>query len=131
MVTDGALSLTGPGTSKTGYSPVFGSDWKPLRYGKKSTASEVVPVPSAIAVPWTGFSGAGGLVGTGGVAVLTGEIAGPVLVVTALVRRPHQLFSAFTGVVVLAVVPSRPTLKTPYALSVMLSRSSVLAPAPS
>src|SRR4051812_44090718 len=104
-VTSGPVSLIGPGTSKTGYSPVFGSDWKPLRNGKKSTASDVVPVPSGVAVPLTGFSG-----GTGFVVV--GEIAGPVLVDGPL-RMPHQLFSALTGVVVLAVVPSRATLITP------------------
>ena len=32
-VTEGATSLTGPGTSKTANSPVCGSDWKPLRNG--------------------------------------------------------------------------------------------------
>src|SRR3954471_19794281 len=98
----------------TGNSPLFGSDWKPLRNGKKSTASDVVAVPSASAAPLTGFSGGAGLV--------AGEIAGPGLTARAVVRRPHQLFSAFTGAAVLAVVPSSWTLKTPYELSVRLSR---------
>src|SRR5690242_3053405 len=106
MVTVGATSLTLPGTSKIANSPVFGSDWMPARNGKKSTASDVVAVPSGVAVPLTGFSGTGGLV--------VGEIAGPVLVGFALARRPHQLFSALTALVPVAGVrPSRPTLKTP------------------
>src|SRR3954453_8077573 len=95
-------------------SPVFGSDWKPLRNGKKSTALDDCPLPSATGAPLTGFSGIGGLGG--------GERGGPVfprggwlvwLPVGGSVPTPHQLFSALTGTAVFAVAPSRVALNTP------------------
>src|SRR4051812_17919804 len=72
--TVGAASSTGIGAVRTGYSPLVGSDCGPDRYGKKSTALEVVPpeAGSAVETPLTGFSGTCGFV--------VGEIAGPGLV---------------------------------------------------
>src|SRR3954453_15334270 len=86
--TVGAASSTGIGAVRTGSSPLVGSDCGPLRYGKKSTASDVMlagVAGSAEATPLTGFSGTCGFV--------VGEIAGPGFV-CELYRRPHQLPSA-------------------------------------
>ena len=92
----GAASLTGIGAGTTGNWPVFGSLCGPLRNGRKSTVVE----PSADGAPLTGFSGYGGLV--------VGETSGPSLGGAGCVpptgdHRPHQLFSAESGLAASAV----------------------------
>ena len=88
-------------------SPDWPSPWAPLRCGKKSTAVELVPLPSGSANPLTGFSGNGGFV--------VGEIAGPGFgsVPPAPGRSPHQLFSAANGTLSFGVVPSSSALIAP------------------
>src|SRR3954471_21402656 len=112
------------GESGIGYSPPTESDCVLDRYGQKSTLSEFLTVPgqsaSVTGLPFTGFSGTGGLNVEPGLATF-GQTAGPgVGRVTVPVRRPHQLFCAATGVAVLFDVPSPVTLRTPNALSAML-----------
>ena len=95
------------------------------RYGQNVTASESETPAGQLAFgtgePLTGFSGTGGLYVVADGVTTSGQTAGPgVGSVTAPVRRPHQLFSAGTGVAVFGVIPSSVVLSTPNALSMML-----------
>jgi hypothetical protein len=77
----GAASETGCGAWMFGYWPEVGSDCGPERNGRKSTALEVVPSSVTTGVPFTGFSGTGGLT--------AGEIAGPLLTGGGVNRTPQ------------------------------------------
>src|SRR5581483_2417163 len=128
-------SATAFGAAAMGSSPPAVSAWSLERYGQNVTESEsgtpVGQLASGTGLPFTGFSGIGGLYVVEDGAVGDDHTAGPgVGSATVPVRRPHQSFCATTGVVELFDWPSSVVLSTPNALSVMLLFAIVDGPAP-